>query len=236
MYPLLFSITWWPTILYTSVEKSICTCVCVCTAVCAQLIDSSNQAVNCICCCIHSSGHTPSVPATSHATRRRLSFPHTTSSSERTSQLPSRFYSRTTDGDIFVPELPVRTNDDLTWQPGQHLPLPAPASTSMISEHSSSSTFDVSSVLQSMQHTIESSFREVNGKLSNLETRLVQLEKNQFQHDETETSSSDGDLIRKRRSPCQLQVCCFPCYLINNRYDFVSLENISIRSRQFTLL
>ena len=148
--------------------------------------------------CNPHSSCTPSIPAFSHV-NRHLSFPAMTQ---------QRFYSRTSgDGDVYVPESPLRESNTV-WQPGQHLPLSLLRSRPA---NSPASSFDVCSMFQSVQHTMEDCFKEVKGKLLLLENRISELEERQAQSQQqqfpsTPTSSGESDQARKRRSPCELQV------------------------------
>ena len=107
------------------------------------------------------------------------------------------------------------TYDGMHWQPGQSLPTgPRPV------ELESQENIDLQNMLQSMQHTIESSFEEVKEKLSELEGRITRMEEKQLQleKDRPGTSSSSeespSDHQRKRRNPSELQVSIiFPVYM-----------------------
>lgn len=95
----------------------------------------------------------------------------------------SRFYSNAND-DIIVPESPVRNAGDVdVWGPGQTIPIHSPINTPTtfepcIVQHEKD--FDLQSMFQSMQHTIESKFEEVKEKLLILESRVSDVEKKAF--------------------------------------------------------
>ena len=150
---------------------------------------------------------------------RRLNFE--TPNSYRPSTA-SRFYSRSTGSrvtDVFVPETPQRdTYDDMHWQPGQSLPT---GPLSIASE--SGTSIELQSMLQSMQHTIESNFEEVKGKLVELDGRITSMEEKQLQLEKdyrrpgTSSSSEESasDRTRKRRTPSELQVSILPIYVLS---------------------
>lgn len=121
------------------------------------------------------------------------------------SHAPSSFYSRRRDTDIIVPESPVRSNEDVVWQPGQTLPIEQP----IIEESPGEIGYDVQSMLQSMQYTIETQFDEVKSKLSELEGRVIAMESKQRDQQSSPASSSAETTPgngRKKRVVLDLQV------------------------------
>ena len=133
------------------------------------------------------------------ASARRLHF-QDVSTGPATLQLPTNnFYSRSSTtrfSDVFVPESPVRSEceDIPMWQPGQSLPT--------ASQHD-----DLQAMLQSMQHTVETHLEEIKGKLTELDSRIFVVEKNQKELQETPSSSGESpDYHRKRKNPAELQV------------------------------
>lgn len=130
---------------------------------------------------------------------------------------PSSFYSRRRDTDIIVPESPIRSYDDATWQPGQILPIDQPAlpidEQPAFQEPPEAIGFDFQSMLQTMQRTMETHFDEVKSKLSNLEGRVVAMESKQSQIEKDQQSSPASSSTevtpgngRKKRIILDLQV------------------------------
>ena len=125
------------------------------------------------CLCIISTCYGFSDPSSTRSTNssRRLSFQATSVSNPSASS----FYSRTSacrPNDVYVPESPERSDcvPIPLWQPGQLLPVaPQPPQQQN----------GVQALLQIMQHTIESNFSELKGKLSELDTRITKVENNQ---------------------------------------------------------
>ena len=139
---------------------------------------------------------------------------------------PSSFYSRCHNPDIIVPESPIRSNDDVAWQPGQMLPIDQPdqifptEEQQAIQEPSEAVGFDFQSMFQSMQHTMETHFDDVKKKLSDLEGRVVAIESKQSEIKRGQLSSPSSSSTeatprngRKKRINLDLQVIFSCCYV-----------------------
>ena len=121
---------------------------------------------------------------------RRLIF-----SRPQKEQGTSSFYSRTAAArrpfnpvdmnDLYIPDSPERTMNEntMTWQPGETLPVsrrPGPQPFSAEAQPSQSTSMsDIQIMLQSMQSSIEKSFDDVKGRLSDLEARMTGVEEKQ---------------------------------------------------------
>lgn len=155
---------------------------------------------------------------------RRLCF-----SCPRKEQNVSSFYSRTRQpfqpvdmNELYVPESPEHPcmQENVAWQPGDMLPIsnqhasPSQMPYSTTSPNRTSSISQIQSILQSMQSSIETNFRDVKGRLTELEARMTGVEEKQREvvnnvHVGTPSSSSSESATefgRKRRSPPELQV------------------------------
>ena len=123
--------------------------------------------------------------------------------------------------DLYIPDSPERTMNEntMTWQPGETLPVsrrPGPQPFSAEAQPSQSTSMsDIQIMLQSMQSSIEKSFDDVKGRLSDLEARMTGVEEKQQEvvniANTPTLSSSENELSRKRGSPPELQVCSFWC-------------------------
>ena len=134
-----------------------------------------------------------------------------THSSRRLSFDSPSFYTSTSarsvppGGDMFVPDHESSEPEEC-WRPGQVLPP---------IHHTTPPQLDLQSILQDMQNSIESNFKDLKAHLANLDSRVADIEQKQSQLDlpissATSTpTSSESDAGRKRRSPPELQVIYF---------------------------
>ena len=131
--------------------------------------------------------------------------------------------------EVLVPDSPVRENTCIpTWQPGQTLPCRRPSFSPVLSEahvassltqiqvHVASSLTQIQSMLQSMQNTIDTNFKNVKERLADLEDRMMGVEEklkltNQSGTPTSSSCESQSDFGRKHRSPPELQVRIFVC-------------------------
>lgn len=143
----------------------------------------------------------------------------------------SSFYSRTNAtrqpfqpvdmNELYVPESPEHASmqENVAWQPGDMLPISNQhASPSQMpysvaaSPTQTSSISQIQSILQSMQSSIEANFRDVKGRLTELEARMTGVEEKQREvvnnvgTPSSSSSESATEFGRKRRSPPELQV------------------------------
>ena len=114
---------------------------------------------------------------------------------------------------MFVPESPDRSY----WRPGQLLPNTGrPTSFHDPTPHPEAEVAELKSLLQGLQSSVETNFKEIKEHLTNLEERVAKVEGKQEElqstHGSSASSSGQSD-SRKRRSPPELQVC-YTCYLL----------------------
>ena len=98
--------------------------------------------------------------------------------------------------EVLVPESPGQENTCIpTWQPGQTLPCCRLSFSPVLSEacepsSEAGSLTQIQSMLQSMQNTIDTNFKDVKERLADLEDRMVGEEEKQKLTNQSGTPSS----------------------------------------------
>ena len=113
---------------------------------------------------------------------------------------------------MFVQESP----DWSYWRAGQLLPNTGwPTSFHDPTPHPEADVAELKSLLQGLQSSVETNFKETKEHLTNLEERVAKVEGKQEELQSTHgsASSSGQSDSHERRSPPELQVC-YTCYLL----------------------
>ena len=121
------------------------------------------------------------------------------------------FYSRTStnSSNVFVPNSPE--HEQRCWGPGEtlpHNPTYTPQPNHYL--HQQQEEVDLKGLLQGLQSSVESNFKDIKTKLCHLEDRVAKVEEKQgnLVCSPSISSSDSGQCDgRKRRSPPELQVC-----------------------------
>ena len=120
--------------------------------------------------------------------------------------------------EMCIPSTPEHLQEDDSWQPGDIIPTSASVESGSVPFSAQNQPLqanlmsEIRSMFQTMQTSIEKSFDDMKGKLTDLETRISGVEDKQqlaIVNASTPMSSSSesaSEFGRKRRSPPELQV------------------------------